>query len=347
MSRFLLGALAILAAALAIAGCNGVSPEKNGGSDNDLLAAYGGYTTSNEDAGFGDPGLMARCREDDPFADEMANCPEVMAATRDGRAKFYMLRMVWGNIDNPDTSEDSGPCAVTDWSGEIQADGGVVVVTSLIRFEPDDYILRPRRMPREVRWVSHTRNHLDGVLVEVIDVPGHMHSEGKNTITITTPFYTAEIPFDSLATLNVLNVYDDCNKLSLVSTQLPLARCPRGFLEGTWVSESDTSGNFEGAWIGEGGALTGYLRGHYGVRDAMRVLFGKWITTSGEFGGLLRGTWGPLPGIGHRGERGPDGFEGTWVNDALTDQGNFRGHYSVPAGSDSGGFHGRWVKNCR
>ncbi|HVP56921.1 MAG TPA: hypothetical protein VMU02_02395 [bacterium] len=347
-TRFTLGALAVLAAALAIAGCSSTSPEKNGGTNNNVISDYGGYTTSNEDVGFGDPGLIARCPEDTPFDDEMANSPEVAAAARNGGAKFYMLRMVWGNIDSPDTTEESGPCGVTDWSGGVQADGGVVIVSRLIRFEHDDHIVRPRRGATGVQWVSHTRNNFDGVLLEVIDVPGRMGHDDKNTLTITTPFYTAEIPFDSLATFDVVNTYDDCNRLALVGQQLPLVRCPRGFLEGSWLSESDTSGSFAGAWIGEGGKLVGYVHGRYGFRDAERVLFGKWINASGDFGGLLKGTWGTLPEMGHHDGRRPDGyFEGTWVDDALTVQGDFRGHYSLPAASDSGSFHGMWIKDCK
>ena len=98
------------------------------------------------------------------------------------------------------------------------------------------------------------------------------------------------------------------------------------------------------------GTLDGYLQGHYALRDGERVLFGKWITTAGDFGGLMRGTWGPLPGDDlDDAPETPDGyFEGRWVNESLTVEGAFRGHYCLPAVPDTAGFfHGRWINDCR
>jgi len=348
MKQFVLAGFAVALAAILIAGCGMFDSNENPVDEGDNLAAYGGYTTANEAPGFGDPGLMARHPEDDPYDDEVSNYPEVSNARRGGGAKIYMLRMIWGNIDNPDTNEDVGDCPITDWSGSIKADGGVLIIRRLIRFEPDDYIVRPRRGAHQAAWVSHTHNHVDGILFEIIDVPDPRHKEVANSLTITTPLYSAVIPFDSLGELNQILTYDDCNKISLVGTEIKLIRCPRGFLEGTWVSETDTSGNFEGAWIRDDGNLSGYIHGRYGVRDEERVLVGKWITTSGQFGGLLKGTWGPMIDENEDDEDGPDGyFEGTWVNDALTAVGRFKGHYCFPDTSANGVFRGRWDKDCR
>lgn len=341
MKRSLLAGLAMLAAVLLIAGCDGLSPGENEGDDNDLSREYGGYTTADEAPGFGDPALVASHPEDTPYTDEVASSPEVRDATRNGWSKFYMLRMVWGNIDNPDTSEDSGSCAVTDWSGSIEIDGGLVIIRRLIRFEDGDSIVRPRRGARDVEWISHTHNHVDGLLLEIIDVPDPRHKPAKNSVTITTPLHSVEIPFDSLPRLNQVNTYDACNKVALVGAEVERRVCPRGFLEGVWVSQTDTSGYFEGAWIAEEGTLVGHLKGRYTVRDTSRVLFGKWITPSGKFGGLLKGTWGLVNGD-------PDGyFEGTWVDKSLAGGGRFSGRFGFPSDTAQGVLRSRWMKDCR
>jgi hypothetical protein len=353
MRRLLMAGLVISVAALVAAGCDTFFPgEDSGGKENPELAAYGGYTTTDEAPGFGDPALVARHPEDTPYNDDMASSPEVRNAAGNGGAKFYMLRMVWGNIDSPDTSENEGPCAVSDWSGSADVEGGVLIIRRLIHFEPDDSIVRPRRGSRGVDWVSHTRNHLDGLLIQIIDVPDPRHKEVANSITITTPFFTREIPFSDLASLDQEVTYDECNKISLVGTALEKVRCPRGFLEGAWISETDTSGTFEGAWIADEGSLTGLVEGRYGMDDTVRVLYGKWITPAGEFGGLLRGTWGLATDDGDDedeiDEAGPDGyFEGVWANSALEVAGRFHGHFSFPTDAVNGMFRGRWFKDCK
>ncbi len=350
MKRLMMAGLTMALAAVLVAGCGKSVTQGNEDGEKDLLAEYGGYTTDNEAPGFGDADLIAGHPEDAPYHDDMADSSEVSNAEKNRGAKKYMLRMVWGNLDNPDTSETAGSCPTTDWSGSIEADGGILIIRRLIRFEPGDSIVRPRHGAREVEWISHPGNHVDGILFQIIDVPDPRHKEVKNTVTITTPLYTAEIPFDSLAEYNQLVTYDECNKMSLVGTMLERVRCPMGFMEGTWASETDTSGNFEGAWIGDGGALDGYVQGYYTVRDSVGVLFGKWITTSGEFGGLMKGTWGPL--VDQDEEEAREDcqggyFEGKWVDDALVDVGRFKGHYCFPDSTEDGIFRGRWMQDCK
>lgn len=342
-------ALAGLVAAALLGGCS-TAPDGDSGSQGDPTELYGGYTTDPESPGFGDPGLLAAHPEDQPYDDEMERNPEVRAAAGDSRTRKYMVRLVWGNLEKPDTTMLD--CPVTEWSGSVVADGGVILVRRLVRFEPGDYIVRPRRGAREVRWVSHTAGGVDGVLLEVIDVhdPSSQTDAVSNSITVATPLYSVEIPFDSLAAYAQTVTIDGCNQIAITSTEATRVRCPRGFLEGAWTSESDTSGRFEGGWIRDDGALDGHLRGRYVERDGERLLFGKWITSSGEFGGLLRGTWGPMPEVDAAGGHdAPDGyFAGHWVNAALTAEGVFRGHYCLPEAPDTTGFfHGRWARDCR
>jgi hypothetical protein len=338
-----------LAGALAlalVAGCGTFVPDGDDTAGTARLDLYGGYTTASEAPGFGDADLLASHPEDTPYDDDMIDNPEIGNALKNRAARMYMLRLVWGNLENPDSTTTA--CPVTDWSGSLVTDGGVLVVRRLIRFEPGDYIVRPRRGAHQVQWVSHTAGHLDGLLVQIIDIPGQRNTAVRNAVTISTPLFTSEIPFDSLASYAATFTIDECNEVALTASEISRPGCPHGFLEGAWASESDTSGVFRGAWIKDNGELDGYLRGRYTIENGRRVLFGKWITASGDFGGLMRGTWGPI--VADRDGAGtPDGcFSGHWVNDALTAQGVFSGHYCLPEEADTAGFfHGRWKADCR
>jgi hypothetical protein len=336
----LIGALTL--AVCLTTGCEVFSPEDGGTGQPAEISEYGGFTTSDETPAFGDSDLLGHYPEDRPFADDMENDPEVGTGQNDRRAVQYAVRVVWGNIERRDSSL-AAACPISEWSGMLEVDGGVAIVKRLILFDPGDSIVRPRRSPRSVQWISYTRDHVDGILLKIIDLPDPSGRESTNTLTITTPFYSREIPFAELEDYREFVVYDGCNAISIVATRIEPLACPKGFLEGRWISATDTSGYFKGAWIGQYGTLMGHLRGVYEIRDGERVLFGKWINRSGEFQGLLRGTWTPIETDG-----GPDGlFEGRWADDQYEVKGFFRGQYCVCGGDTTGAFHGRWIKDCR
>jgi hypothetical protein len=291
---------------------------------------------------FGDSELADSYAEEPEFEDEMEDHQEVRNGHRMG-ANQYMLRVIWGNIHRPDSTDAEEPdCPITDWSGSLEISGGVATVKRLIRFEePGDHIVRPRPGPKQVAWVSRTMPHVDGILFKVIDTPDPQGKEVSNTVTIRTPYHVAEIPLADLADYRELIEIDECNKLSIVATEAEHMGCPSGFLEGGWVAETDTSGYFRGGWISNHGGLAGYLRGKYEVRDSTRVLYGKWITESGAFGGLFRGTWTPS-------DECPGGrFEARWVDEYFISRGVFKGHYHIGAEGEAGFFHGRWRELCR
>jgi hypothetical protein len=339
--------LALLALGLIVGltGCESLTSDDAESLDREtMLAEYGGFDTTDEVAAFGDSQLAENYAEEAEFEDEMEDHKEVRNAHRMG-AKQYMLRVVWGNIHRPDSTDAEEPeCPVTDWSGSLEIDGGVATVKRLIRFElPADHIVRPRPGPKEVAWVSHTMPGVDGILFKVIDTPDPQGREVTNTLTITTPFHVVEIPIADLADYREFLEIDECNKLSIIATEAEHTGCPTGFLEGGWVAETDTSGYFRGGWISNDGGLAGYLRGTYEIRDGRRVLHGKWITESGAFGGLFRGTWRPAESY-----EGPSGFfEARWVDDYFISRGVFKGHYHVGAEDEDGFFHGRWRELCR
>ena len=197
------GALTVLGmlvlAVILVAGCEVFSPDENGTGEPAESSAYGGFTTTNEAPGFGDMGLLDGYPEDQPYADEMENDPDVRNGGSDRRARQYALRIIWGNVERGDSIlADTEPCQVSDWSGALAIDGGVAIIKRLILFDRGDSIVFPRRGPRELRWVSYTKDHVDGLLFKIIDLPDPSGREVTNTITITTPFYTGEIPLAEL-----------------------------------------------------------------------------------------------------------------------------------------------------
>jgi hypothetical protein len=341
-SLALLGTL-VLGVAL-MTGCEAFSPDEDLSGEPTETSAYGGFTTTDEAPGFGDLDLIDGYPDDQPYADEMENDPDVKNGRTDRGARQYALRIIWGNIERRDsTLTDAESCPVSDWSGTLAVDGGVAIIKSLILFDRGDSIVSPRRGPRDVQWVSYTKDHVDGLLFKIIDLPDSPRHESTNTLTITTPLYSGEIPLADLEDYREFVVYDDCNAVSIVATRIEPMGCPKGFLEGRWVTLSDTLGHFRGVWIGQYGTLMGHLRGVFEMRDGERVLFGKWINTSGDFQGLLRGTWTPTDN-----EDGPDGlFEGRWVDKDYEVNGFFRGHYCIGEEDSAGTFHGRWIKDCK
>jgi hypothetical protein len=336
--------MALTLAVALMSGCETTEPEKADLSQDASLEEYGGYTLEDEAPAFGDAEILSRYPDDEPYDDGMADHPDVTRAQNREGAKHYALRIVWGNLEPPDSTTVAGEgCPVSDWSGSVSIDGGVVIVRRVVRFDREDSITRPRSNAHQVQWVSYTKDHLDGIVLHVIDVPGRGASDSTNSITITTPYYSAEILLESLSDYHELVTYDDCNKISVVAVEFN-PRCPRGFMEGGWVVETDTSGYFMGVWIGDFGGIAGHLRGNWiHLSDGTRQLYGKWIDTAGSFEGLLRGTWSPLEAA-----RGPDGsFHGAWVDEDLVVRGFFRGHYCMSLDGGDGFFHGRWTKDCR
>jgi len=341
ITLFLAGLLT--AGIVLLSGCELFDSGENGTGQPAELSGYGGFTTADEAPGFGDDDLLAAYSGDKEFEDEMEGDPRVRSAADRPGARHYALRIVWGNLDTRDSGVAvSAGCPVTEWSGSVETDKGVILVRQLLRFDPEDYIVRPREDPRSVKWVSYTKDHVDGIQFRII-VPPHGSSDtADGYLAISTPFYNGRIPLADLSDYREFVTYDECNKISIAATEAKPSECPKGFMEGGWIAESDTSGRFRGAWIGSEGGLMGYLRGRYDIRDGHRVLYGKWITESGEFQGLLRGFWSPLTK-----DDGPDGiFEGHWVNAAFTVKGDFKGHYHISEGDTSGFFQGRWRKDC-
>lgn len=339
--RIALYILLAVALSLLMTGCGSenTSPEKLDDEE------FGGLMPTDENPAFGDGELLTLFPEDPPYQDPLINHPDIRNAERYGGSRHYLVRVLWGNLETPiAASEGKSDCPVTNWSGSIEVEGGVLCVARLLRFEGGDTVVPYRKSAREFSWTSYTSQDVDGIIFRVIDTPDPKYVKYSNTLRFETKLYQVEIPFSELADYSDFVFIDECNKISIIATAIHPSRCSGGFLEGLWTAESDTSGYFKGVWIADDGTISGHLRGKYDLANGKRVLYGKWIDDSGKFGGLLKGTWTPLP----EDLPGPDGlFEGIWVDSTYTVAGSFKGHYCFCESSEQGWFHGRWRTRCK
>lgn len=162
MNRSVLFAAIAIAMIAAFTGCskNPAEPSVNNTATLNLNTPTGGYTSSNEAPGFGDPTLAPAQTGEKPYADPMAD--STIDSMRSNLAvDWYHFRAQWGHLV-PDTSEQT----ITDWSGSLTISRGALVLRRTIKFEDNDSIL-PRTDRRKIEWISHTRPHSDGIAVDI------------------------------------------------------------------------------------------------------------------------------------------------------------------------------------
>ena len=376
----LLIAGALLALGL-LGGCSNedsdlTAASQTGGDDFELLDlgdTYGGLTATDEEVAFGDEGLKALLLAEDQEVvdDPMSNDPMVremeersrnMERYEDGeRPRFTYLRLRWGMLRGPDDSTTiEPPCDVTDWTGTLRTDRGVVVVKRMIKFEfPADHVVFPRLDPQTVAFVSRTTCHYDGLLIQIIEPPvdDSMVAEAPNKLYIDMPLYQGEFLVRDLVAMDeVFDVDDKGNRIQLNGFGLrDIETCPKGFLSGRYRNmiqdrpdttrgdgEGERLGSFAGAWYMLNGRIHGFMRGGYGLNaEGERIFVGKFIDRQGHFIGLIRGGWEPAAENGDLGE-----FRGAWV----TRNGNIEGLLggrAHPVEDYPGGFYeGRWTTLC-
>lgn len=317
----------------------------------DLDDEYGGYNFGDEEPNFDDPMLAADYGPDATaeFNDAMENDP-VVAEIRHRLLPHKYLMITWGNLD-ADTTIDY----VTDWTGGLSVENGVVLLKRTILFDPQDEIL-PRTSRDKIEWISYTKPHYDGVLVALHKI-GVRDSTLDSTsvdvanteplsVTFKTGPLTVTIDEEDLVDLHrVVKVDDAGNAVAFNTITVAPDDCPNGFLAGQWKNVDHRPGGiFRGKWISHNGVHMGYLRGVYGPNSrGEKVFFGKWITQGGRFQGLLRGHYGAS-------DDGPGGwFEGVWLNRQLRVMGGLRGVYGTRECDDGrhvGFFRGRWAARC-
>ncbi len=309
---------------------------------------YGGYNTADESPAFGDLALAADYGPDSDVAvDE-----HVDTTLTDRRRPHRFLMITWGNLRADSLIDFS-----TDWSGGLCAENAVVVVRRLIRFDPNDYLL-PRTTRQCVEWVSHTRPHFDGILVELLpqrcdslaSVSADPPCRRPVSVTFKTGPLTVSFTQEELADLHrVIKVDEAGNAVAFNTVVVMPGDCPNGFLAGQWkpVEDERIDGRFRGKWISEDGMHMGYLRGVYGHnRRGDPVFFGKWISENGRFRGLLKGRYGVFPET-HLDARANGWFEGMWFSRDLRVIGGLGGVWGTGDHEEGGFFRGRWKAHCR
>jgi hypothetical protein len=285
---------AVLASAMAV-GCSGA--ESAPSSEPEQIASAlerenGGLARTNEAPGFGDPDADAV-----PMSDESADEDRTLGEALAG----------------------SSACR------------GAIGVSKTIRFDAGDR-LEQRASVSEVRFVSHTAPHVDGLLVSV-RVP-----EGASPIVrFRTAILNADLDLAGAIDGGAIRAPDGVNGLVYMSYE-DRPGCASGFLVGRWRALRDDLGVFHGRVSGDHGAPLGHVRGIWGhaPRADKNVFFGKYINHDGEFRGLFGGVYGD----GH--------LRGIWGAREPAAAGVIAGRYGEGRVSDDGKgvFLGRFTERC-
>jgi hypothetical protein len=304
----------------------------------DLEEEWGGYKTTSEAPGFGDPEMLSEFEDDQEEVDLLETDSQIAEAMEDSAVEVYFLRIVWGNLQ-----WDTTATTLLDWSGSAQVDKGALVLLRTIRFEPGDYIHRPRTDAQTLEWTSYTQPHFDGIYVAIV-VPPSDTSSVEGTFTFTTTPFSKTFSYSELDSINyVYQVDGNGNEIAFVGHKKQLVPCGNGFLEGRWIRTAPHEGIFKGKWINRDGSLSGYLKGHWGTRrNGEKVFHGKYIGMGGAFKGLLKGRWG------YSENEGEGWFAGDWFDARHKAIGVLKGNWR--AGDDESGrkgfFEGGWQKLC-
>jgi hypothetical protein len=375
--KLILPVLALGVLALVVAGCSHKTPTQPTTPNGSISNQFGGFTTSNETPGFGNPALTSSAAAGEKvYNDPMAQSATADSLAKDSSAGIYSLRIVWGRL-----THDSSVTKVTDWSGSLSTTRGLELLRRTIHFEANDSILT-RTDPKVIQWVSHTTTGSDGIAVDLVVPP--MRTKFDSTITIkvdtlddtahtidtvrtitvdTIPVAPALLTFHTapyshtfdvrdLAKLDTIVVLDDSNAIAFHAFRLERVPCPRGFLAGVWTFDSTNFGSFQGMWISPRFAIMGSFDGNFGLNDSAKMIFfGKWIDNSGNFQGLLRGAWGFKPN--HHANENAFINAGGWFFGGIFDAqaqmiGTMKGKFRGPGIlNPTGGFmQGRWKIIC-
>ncbi len=346
-------------------GSEGVAGTSQVGVDDyaaiDFSQEFGGLTPTDEEEAFGEPYLLSlvAVEAEEVSDDPLQSDPEVLeleqmsmepAQPDQLQPRFTFVRITWGMLDGPGDAAGNFVEAVDllDWTGLLRIDRGIAVVRRLIRFErPYDHLVYPRLDRQTVAWFSHTGQHFDGLLVQIIESPDDLQDEvdrEPNRLHFETGPFSRSFVVADLPDLDEVYPVDPApSGIHFNGFRLnDITMCPKGFLSGIWLTTGEAQGEFRGRWIGLLGRTHGFLRGAWGVNDqGEQVFFGKYIGPHGHFRGLMRGTWEAIleqPGHGI--------FRGHWVNDAGDREGALGGRYfSLPA-RPGGFFAGRWANAC-
>lgn len=341
MKRILFSITVLAALALILGGCT--SSTDTSTTDTIGLEDFGPYQAVDESsADFGDPDIAEVLAEntEQEFDDPIAYLPVIDSIESRERPAVFCFRMVWGNL-----AGDSGVTDLTDWSGSLTLSRGAIVVTHVIRFEPGQDYLLPRYneagyyVPEELRWVSQTSSHFDGLATRLY-IPPSITDEVV-TVTYESEQYSTSFTIYELADLDTLIDIGAGNAISFQASPCePRVNIPdRGHMIGRWGRDDDGQGIFYGRWMTLRGRIIGSVNGRWGVDSTgHRVFVGKYVDRQGRFEGFVKGTW-------HARGLGPNAtgqFRGRIFNADREPIGVLKGHFKQGTTRKGGYFAGKW-----
>ncbi len=332
----LLGAMA-----MAAVGCVGSETDDDAFTADPaaLQSENGGLSTTPEEPSFGDS-VMAGLEGfgavgTDAVMNESGALPTETAAVPPAGARVFRVMAVWGHLPRPNDASPmpatGAPPQVTDWTGSISVDRGLLSVRRTLGFEQRDTVA-PRTDTARVDFVSHTLPHVDGMVltVRVVGAPGVLH---MRTVAFTGDLDLSQVDRDA----GVRMLSDGRNGVFYVAYEVR-PNCAQGMVFGHWLRTREHLGVFRGRVYREGQGSIGSVRGIWGHRrNGDGVFFGKYINGAGQFQGLLGGSYGDGLFQGHWGTRDPQ-------NRGVITGRYFDGHTQ---GDGRGAFVGRWREQCR
>jgi hypothetical protein len=337
--------VAFLSTAFLVGGCIFDSSKKISGTDSqvtvpDLEEEFGGYTSTDEAPGFGDPEILNDFEEDQDVVDLLSTDPKIAEYMEDSLVEVYFLRITWGRLDL-----DTTVTTVTDWSGLAQIDKGILVLLKTLCFDEGDYIHYPRPDSQTLEWTSYTGPHFDGIYVAIV-VPPDDSSGVAGAFNFSTAPFSITLNYSELDSIDVVYpVGQDGDEICFVGYKKQLAPCGNGFMEGRWIRTRRHQGEARGKWISRDGSLSGHFEGTWGRKNnGEQMFFGKCIGPTGDFKWLIRAKWEYSHYFGEDGGR----FIGEWYDQNGEAQGTLGGHFRVGGQQGKkGSMQGQWKSLCQ
>jgi hypothetical protein len=307
-----------------------------GGETEDIEAAYGNLTITDEPPQFGEApifGEQSLSEADATVTDPVAGQDGYKQAEAAAPRLRYLL-LVWGHLKAAGPLAGVVPPGGRDFSGSLTLSEGGAVVARRLRFEPlQKEGLLPRTDIKRIEWRSTIYNAVDGLLVKIA-------APDAATVTVSVAGLTMTSTAGELDLAHGKMEIPGTDAFGLAWAGAAASKdagCEHGFLAGRWARTRLAGGVFRGKWISADGALRGHLKGLFGLRkNGRQVFFGKWIETTGKFRGLLAGNYGE------------NVFRGFYLDRDFTLRGRLHGRYfdPTPLSHDVGVMLGTWHQAC-
>ena len=356
MNRFLWFMLTAVAMIAAFTGCskNPAEPTVSGSTGLNLNTPTGGYTSSNEAPGFGDPSLDPSANDEKPFADPLQSSAQIDSMQSNSAVDWYHFRALWGHL-----RKDTAETEISDWSGSLLISRGALVVRRVIKFEDNDTIL-PRTDRRKVEWTSHTRPHHDGIAVDIF-VPRPrpvIDTVGDSSIIVDTSRIIDSIPvIDTILRIDSSIIVDPVTHDTTITYDTTRTWGFHIHYDTTLVFDTTFGGGIviDTIYPSEDASLTfstpKYTR-VFSLADLLKLDTIVTLEDSNEVAfsalriyrnlcprGFLSGNWGAIDstGLGY--------FKGRWISKFGLADGYVEGHYGYNDDSAKV-FFGKWIDSA-